>query len=93
MGCKSDVCDVIVWELGLFFIVATICHRASGLIWVVVCFYGPADNLRSAGFLDEITALVGAKRAANLPVMVGRGDFNMIRPGATRTTTMWTGQG
>ena len=32
MGCKRDVCDVILWEFGMFFIVATIRHRASGLI-------------------------------------------------------------
>ncbi|XP_073362962.1 uncharacterized protein [Aegilops tauschii subsp. strangulata] len=51
--------------------------------WVIVSVYGPADHARSAYFLGEITTLVGAKRAANLPVVVG-GDFNLIRSGADK---------
>src|SRR3954469_19694826 len=91
MGCKSNVCDVIVWELGVFFIAATIKHRASGLSWVVVCVYGPADHSRSAAFLLELTNLVGAKRAINMPFMVG-GDFNLIRSGPDKNNANidWT---
>ena len=50
---------------------------------MIVSVYGPADHARSADFLGEITTLVGAKRAANLPVVVS-GDFNLIRSGADK---------
>ena len=36
-----------------------------------------------AEFLLELTKLVGAKRATNMPLIVG-GDFNLIRSGADK---------
>lgn len=71
LRCSKDVCEVDGWEQRTFFIAASIKRHALGLTWVVVCVYGPADNARSAAFLDEITSLVGAKRAPNLPVIIG----------------------
>mgnify|MGYP006267345135 CR=1 FL=1 len=84
MGCNNDIYDVLQWDVGVFFLSATIRHRVSGLSWVVVCVYGPADHSRSAVFLQELTNLVGAKRAINLPLVVG-GDFNLIRSGANKS--------
>lgn len=91
MGCNRDVCDVMNWEVGVFFLAATIKHRASGLSWVIVCVYGPADHSRSAEFLLELTNLVEAKRAVNMPLIVG-GDFNLIRSGADKNNANidWT---
>ena len=86
MGCNRDICDVIAWEPGLFFIAATVRHRVSMATWVIVSVYGPADHARSADFLGEITTLVEAKRAANLPIVVG-GDFNLIRSGADKSNS------
>jgi len=83
LGCNKDVCDVLHWDVGVFLLSATIKHRVSGLSWVVVCVYRPADHSRSPAFLLELTTLVGAKRAINLPVVVG-GDFNLIRSGADK---------
>ena len=92
MGCNKDVCEVILWEGGTFYIAATIRHRVSQASWVIASVYGPADHARSAIFLDEITAMVGAKQSSNLPVVVG-GDFNLIRSGRTKATTILTGLG
>ena len=86
MGCNNDSCDVLQWDVGVFFLSATIRHRVSGLSWVVVCVYGPVDHSRLAVFLQELTNLVGAKRAINLPLVVG-GDFNLIRSGADKSNT------
>ena len=83
LGCNRDVCDVMLWDVGVFSLATTIKHRASGLLWVVVCVYGPADHSRSADFLLELTNLVGAKRACNLPLLVG-GDFILIHSGADK---------
>ncbi|KAE8797229.1 hypothetical protein D1007_27660 [Hordeum vulgare] len=83
MGCTHDACDVIVWEYGVFFIVATVRHHVSGLSWVVGCVYGPADHTRSAEFLSELIDLVGVKGATNLPRIMG-GDFNLIRSGTDK---------
>ena len=91
LGCNKDVCDVLHWDVGVFLLSATIKHRVSGLSWVVVCVYGPADHSRSPAFLLELTNLVGAKRDINLPVVVG-GDFNLIRSGADKNNAHidWT---
>lgn len=83
LGCNRDVCDVLAWESGVFFIAATIRHRVTALSWVIICVYGPADHSRSGDFLGEILALVGAKRAANTPLVIG-GDFNLIRSGVDK---------
>ena len=83
MGCNEDVCEVLAWDFGVFCIMATVRQRASNLVWAVIGVYGPADHSRSAGFLDEVSAMVGAKRAANLSVLVG-GDFNLIRLGSDK---------
>ena len=83
MGCTKDICDVIAWEPGTFYIAATVRHRVSMATWVIVSVYGPADHARSVDFLGEITTLVGAKRAANMLFVVG-GDFNLIRSGADK---------
>ena len=69
--------------MGVFSLAVTINHRASGLSWVVVCVYGPADHSRSMEFLLELTNLVGAKRACTMPLRLG-GDFNLIRSGADK---------
>ena len=89
MGCNKDICDVIAWEPGTFYIAATVRHRVSMATWVIVSVYGPADHARSADFLGEIMTLVGAKRTANLPLVVG-GDFNLIRSGLDKITTTLT---
>ena len=83
MGCNHDICEVLTWEQGTFFVAAIIRHSVSGLIWVVVCVYGPVDHSRSASFLEEVSSLVGAKRAANIPLVVGC-DFNLIRSSADK---------
>lgn len=91
MGCNKDICEVLSWDQGSFFVAAMIRHSVSRIIWVVVCVYGPADHARSVIFLDEVTALVGAKRAINLPLVVG-GDFNLIHSGADKNNDRvdWT---
>ena len=48
-----------------------------------MCVYGPADHSRAADFLSEIQVLVGAKQAANIPIILG-GDFNLIRSSADK---------
>ena len=83
LGCNSDVCDIVTWDVGSFFIAVTIKHRTSLATWAIVCVYGPADHSRSADFLREIQALVGAKQAANIPIVLG-GDFNLIRSSADK---------
>ena len=83
LGCNSDVCDVVRWDAGTFFIPVTIKHMISFVSWAIVCVYGPADHSRAADFLGEIQSLVGAKQAANIPIVLG-GDFNLIRTGADK---------
>ena len=73
MGCNCDACDVTVWECGVFFIAATIRHHVSGLSWVIVCVYGPADHARSAEFLYELTDLVGGQTSGQPPFDRGWG--------------------
>ena len=77
------MCDIVTWDVGSFFITVTIKHRTSLATWAIVCVYGPADHSRSADFLREIQALVGAKQAANIPIVLG-GDFNLIRSSADK---------
>ena len=71
LGCNSDVCDVVSWDVGAFFISVTIKHRISLASWAIVCVYGPADHSRAADFLGEIQSLVGAKQGANIPIVLG----------------------
>ena len=71
------MCDVVSWDVGSFFISVTIKHRVSLASWTIVCVYGPAD------FLGEIQDLVGAKQAADIPIVLG-GDFNLIRSEADK---------
>ena len=59
------MCDVVNWDVGSFFISVTIKHRVSLASWTIVCVYGPAD------FLGEIQDLVGAKQAADIPIVLG----------------------
>ena len=40
LGCNNDVCDVVSWELGAFFIFAMIKHRVTLATWAIVCAYG-----------------------------------------------------
>ena len=90
LGCNSDVCDVVSWESGSFFIFATIKHDVSLAVWAIVCVYGPADHSRAADFLGEIQALVGAKQVGAIPIILG-GDFNLIRFGADKNKSTGLG--
>nr|XP_020188520.2 uncharacterized protein LOC109774221 [Aegilops tauschii subsp. strangulata] len=86
LGFCAATYEILDWDMGPFFIAATIRVRASLRVLAVVQVYGPADHSRSAEFLGELQDKVLAISAAQTPVLVG-GDFNLIRSGADKNNS------
>lgn len=77
LGCSRDRVEVLSWELGTFFVAASVRQRTSRVGWMVVSVYGPADHDWAAEFLEELQALVARCDDIGLPMVLG-GDFNLI---------------
>ena len=92
LGFCAATYEILDWDMGPFFIAATIQVRASLRVLAVVQVYGPADHSRSAEFLGELQDKVLAMSAAQTPVLVG-GDFNLIRSGADENNNNVNWQG
>jgi endonuclease/exonuclease/phosphatase family metal-dependent hydrolase len=74
LGLQDSTLEVGATDQGLFFLSATILHKASRLIFEFIGVYGPADHARSRNFLEELEAKVALTQ---YPVVVA-GDFNLI---------------
>jgi exonuclease III len=83
LGLRDSTFEVGATDQGLFFLSATILHRASRLIFEFIGVYGPADHARSRNFLDELEAKVALSQ---YPVVVA-GDFNLIRGSADKNNS------
>jgi hypothetical protein len=83
LGFRDSTFEVGATDQGLFFLSATILHRASRLIFEFIGVYGPADHARSRSFLEELEAKVALSQ---YPVVVA-GDFNLIRGSADKNNS------
>jgi hypothetical protein len=77
-----------VTDQGLFFLSATILHKAIRLIFEFIGVYGPVDHARYMNFLEELEVKVSSTQ---YPVVVA-GDFNLIRGSADKNNSNidWT---
>jgi exonuclease III len=83
LGLRNITFEVGATDQGLFFLSATILHRASRFIFEFIGVYGPADHSRSREFLAELEAKVAISQ---YPVVVA-GDFNLICGSADKNNT------
>jgi exonuclease III len=58
MGLRDSTFEVGATDQGVFFLSATILHRASRFIFEFIGVYGPADHSRSRDFLAELETKV-----------------------------------
>jgi hypothetical protein len=58
LGLRDNTFDVGATDQGVFFLSATILHRASRFIFEFIGVYGPADHSRSRDFLAELETKV-----------------------------------
>jgi exonuclease III len=83
MGLRDSTFEVGATDQGVFFLSATILHRASRFIFEFIGVYGPADHSRSRDFLAELETKVSNSQ---YPVVVV-GDFNLIRGSADKNNS------
>lgn len=74
LGVKSTDMEVCNVECGQHFLLAQIKLKDSGIIWVLVVIYGPAQPAGKEFFLRELAQL--CSRIKN-PTCIG-GDFNLL---------------